>query len=65
MDFNKKFFVYHMISLFITFTKMVNAKLEAQRQMGWLLGKSGFENFLTKIKILLHFNLIVIKIKMQ
>ena len=25
--------------------------------------KSGFENFLTKIKILLHFNLIITKIK--
>jgi len=33
--------------------------------MGWLLEKSGSENFLTKIKILMHFNLIVTKIKMQ
>ena len=33
--------------------------------MSWLLRKLGFKNFLTKIKILLHFNLIVIKIKMQ
>ena len=31
----------------------------------FLLGKSDSENFLTKIKILLHFNLIVTKIKMQ
>ncbi len=33
-------------------------------KMGWLLGESGSE-ILTKINILLHFNLIVTKIKMQ